>query len=131
MGDLVVTTAAKAVDQAARLGDIVDPGIAEFLYQDAISVALFDSVQRRFPEYTLIGVDPARPEVPVAVLYTVPFSWEPDPAVELPTGGYDAVLLAAAEDHLVGRRGNVVSAVLAMVRPEFRARGLSARMLAA
>jgi GNAT superfamily N-acetyltransferase len=131
MDDLVVTTAAKAAEPAGRLGDIQDPEIAAFLYHDAVSVALFDPVQQRFPEYTLIGVDPARPEVPVAVLYTVPFTWEPDPAVELPTGGYDAVLLSAAADHLAGRRGNVVSAVLAMVRPEFRARGLSARMLAA
>jgi GNAT superfamily N-acetyltransferase len=129
--DLIVTTAAKAADLAARLGDIKDPEIAEFLYHDAVSVALFDPVQQRFPEYTLIGVHPARPTVPVAVLYTVPFSWSPDPAVELPAGGYDAVLLSAAEDQLAGRRGNVVSAVLAMVQPAARGRGVSARMLAA
>jgi GNAT superfamily N-acetyltransferase len=131
VGDLVVTTAAEAPDLAARLGDIEDPAIAPFLYQDAVSIALFDAVRLRCPEYTLIGVDPSQPRVPVAALYTVPFSWAPDPAVELPAGGYDAVLLRAAEDQLTGRRGNLVSAVLAMVRPEARGRGLSALMLAA
>nr|WP_296071033.1 N-acetyltransferase [uncultured Actinoplanes sp.] len=129
MAGLVVTTAAENGELAARLGEIADPGIAEFLYHDAVSVALFDPLRHRFAEYTLIGVDPAEPEVPVAVLYTVPFTWDADPAVELPSGGYDAVLLGAAEDQLAGRRGNVVSAVLAMVRPELRGRGLSALML--
>lgn len=126
---LIVTTAAKAEDLAARLGEIVAPDIAEFLYHDPVSVALFDAVRDRFPEYTVIAADPAEPEVPVAVLYTAPFTWGGDPAVELPLGGYDAVLLAAAEDHLVGRRGNVVSALLAMVRPELRGQGVSAVML--
>jgi GNAT superfamily N-acetyltransferase len=126
---VVVTTAARSGAPAARLGEMSDPEIAEFLYHDAASVALFDPVRLRFPEYTLIGIDPAEPEVPVAVLYTVPFTWNADPAVELPVGGYDAVLLTAAADLLAGRRGNVVSAVLAMVRPSSRGRGISALML--
>ena len=129
MTDLVVTTAAESAGLAARLGDVADPEIAEFLYHDAASVALFDPVRQQFPEYTLIGTDPDEPEVPVAVLYTVPFTWSADPAVELPTGGYDAVLLTAAADLLAGRRGNLVSAVLAMVRPGWRGRGISALML--
>ncbi|SDS70232.1 N-acetyltransferase [Actinoplanes derwentensis] len=131
MGDLVVTTAAEDVGLASRLGDLADPEIAEFLYQDAVSIALFDALSLRFPEYTLIGVDPACPRVPVAVLYTVPFTWIPDPAADLPPGGYDEVLLRAAEDQLTGRRGNLVSAVLALVRPDARGRGFSALMLAA
>lgn len=126
---LIVTTAAKAKDLAARLGEIVAPDIAEFLYHDSVSVALFDAVRERYPEYTVIAADPGEPNVPVAVLYTAPFTWHSDPAVELPPGGYDAVLLAAAEDHLAGRRGNVVSALLAMVRPELRGRRLSPLML--
>jgi GNAT superfamily N-acetyltransferase len=129
VSSVVVTTAAKAGEAAARLGDIADPEIAEFLYHDAVSVALFESLRRQFPEYTLIGMEESRPDVPIAVLYTVPFTWNRDPAVELPDGGYDAVLLAAAEDQLAGRRGNVVSAVLAMVQPGSRGRGISALMV--
>jgi GNAT superfamily N-acetyltransferase len=131
MSDLIVTTAAEDPDLAARLGDIQDPGIAAFLFHDAVSVALFDRVCQLFPEYTVIASDPERPRDPVAVLYTAPFTWAADPAGELPPGGYDAVLLAAAADQLAGRRGNVVSALLAMVRPELRGRGVSAVMLGA
>jgi GNAT superfamily N-acetyltransferase len=129
MTDLIVTTAAEDRGLAARLGDITDPAIARFLYHDAVSVALFDEVCGRFPEYTVIACDPGRPREPVAALYTAPFTWAADPAVDLPAGGYDAVLLAAAGDHLAGRRGNLVSALLAMVRPELRGRGISAVML--
>jgi GNAT superfamily N-acetyltransferase len=129
MSGLIVTTAAENPELAARLGEITDHEIAEFLFHDAVSVALFDAVRDRFPEYTLIAADPDRPSVPVAALYTAPFTWNADPAVELPPGGYDAVLLAAAEDRLAGRRGNLVSALLAMVQPELRGRGISAVML--
>src|SRR5205814_886324 len=74
---------------------------------------------------------PHAPDIPVAKLVTMPFTWDRDPARELPAGGYDAVLLAAARDALAGRRGNVVSALLAMVRPRLRGRGVSAQLLAA
>lgn len=129
MTDVNVTTAAENRDLAARLGEITDPGIAEFLFHDPVSTALFDGVCGRFPEYTVIATDPARPDVPVGALYTAPFTWAGDPAVDLPPGGYDAVLLAAAEDCLAGRTGNQVSALLAMVSPDRRGRGISAVLL--
>ncbi len=129
--DLLISTLSARPDFGDLVNDFPDPQVAPFLYQDAVSAALFERLQVVHPEFCLLAVDPRAPDVPVAKLVTMPFTWAGDPARELPAGGYDAVLLAAAQDALAGRRGNVVSALLAMVRPEARGQGVSAQLLAA
>ncbi|HLL68058.1 MAG TPA: N-acetyltransferase [Micromonosporaceae bacterium] len=114
---------------AARINDF-PAGVAEFLYHDPVSAAMYDDVVAAYPEFTIVAVDPADPDVPVAKMCTLPFSWAADPARTLPPGGYDHVVLSAAGNRLVGRRGNLVSAVEAMVQPAMRGRGISKMMLA-
>jgi hypothetical protein len=79
----------------------------------------------------IVAVDRAAPDRPLAKMCTMPFTWDGDPARDLPPAGYDAVLLSAAANALTGRRGNLVSALLAMVQVGRRGRGLSAVMLGA
>jgi GNAT superfamily N-acetyltransferase len=127
---LQVFTLAERPDLAEHLNAF--PGaVAEFLYHDAISVVLYDEVILRHPEFTLMAVDPAEPDVPVAKMCSLPFSWDGDPARDLPPGGYDDVVLGAAGNRLGDRPGNLVSAVEAMVQPDLRGQGISHLMLAA
>jgi hypothetical protein len=124
-----VITLAERPDLAPHVEGFHDEEVAEFLYHDPVSVALFVGLVQRYPEFTLMALDPAG-EPPVAMVCTVPFTTS-DGAGEdsLPPGGYDAVLLAAAADVHARRRGNLVSALFATVRPERRGQGISAFML--
>ena len=105
-----------------------DDGVAEFLYQDATSTALFAALVARHPQFTVLGLAEDA-ERPVAMMCTMPFTGPGDD--ELPAGGYDAVLLSAAADTLAGRRGPMVSALFATVLPRLRGRGLSEALLRA
>jgi GNAT superfamily N-acetyltransferase len=123
--DLVWATLAERPDLAAHLHGFPDEGVAEFLYHDPVSVALFERLIARHPEFTLIAVDRTG-GAPVAMICTVPFTPE---GASLPPGGYDAVLLSAADDVLARRRGSAVSALFATVHASRRGQGISARLL--
>ncbi len=121
---LEVTTLAQRPDRLPMTAQFDDPTVAAFLYQDPVSAALFPELVARHPDYTLLAVerDGGRP---AAMLCTLPFTAGGD----LPAGGYDAVLLAAAADTLAGRTGPDVSALFATVRPDLRGRGVSGHLL--
>jgi GNAT superfamily N-acetyltransferase len=127
--DLVISTLAERPDLVPMINNFPDEGIAEFLYHDTVSTALFEPLSVIHPDLCVVAVDRSVPEVPVGKLVAMPFTWAGDPARELPAEGYDAVLLAAAADALAGRRGNLVSALLAIIAPGHRGQGLSARLL--
>jgi hypothetical protein len=105
-----------------------DDGVAPFLFHDGTSVALFVGLVERYPEFTVFGLDETTGE-PLAMMCTLPFTGPPDGS--LPPGGYDAVLLSAAEDALAGGRGPQVSALFATVVPAKRGRGLSGELVRA
>jgi GNAT superfamily N-acetyltransferase len=126
-----IVTLADRPDLAERLDDFDTCDIAPFLYRDAITEAFYRELVAHHPEFSLVAVDPADPGVPLGKLCTAPFSWPGDPARDLPADGYDAVFLSAAADLLAGRRGNLVSPLIAMVQPQLRGRGLASRLLAA
>ena len=126
--DLEVVTLMERPDLIAAAHGFSDDTVAPFLYQDAVSVALFGNLVARHPEFTIMALDRTT-GAPVAMMCTMPFTPASDSPVDLPTGGYDAVLLTAAADELAGRRGTAVSALFATVRPHLRGRGLSAFLL--
>jgi GNAT superfamily N-acetyltransferase len=121
---LEVTTLAERPERLPLTASFDDPTVAPFLYQDAVSGALFPELVARHPQYTLLAVECAGGR-PVAMLCTLPFT----AGGALPPGGYDAVLLSAAADALAGRTGPDVSALFATVRPDLRGRGVSGHLL--
>jgi GNAT superfamily N-acetyltransferase len=122
---LEVTTLAERPDRLPLITTFDDPTVAPFLYQDPVSAALFPALVTRHPEYTLLAVerDSGRP---AGMLCTLPFT-----AIngELPSGGYDAVLLSAAGHALAGTKGADVSALFATVRPDLRGRAVSGHLV--
>jgi GNAT superfamily N-acetyltransferase len=109
-----------------ELADADFPNVwPEFLFHDAVPEALYEHLVAVYADFCLVALDGG---VPVAKACAFPFTGD---LAHLPDGGYDAVLLTAAADHLAGRRGNLVGAVEVAVQVDRRGTGLSALMLSA
>jgi hypothetical protein len=121
-----------SLDQRPELAaDLYEPfegAWPEFMCHDPVD-ALFDPLaEDAYPQYTLVAVDRETGQ-PVAKGYSVPFTFTGDPDRDLPARGYDAVLLGAATDRLLGRRGTIVAALEVTVRPGYEGNGLATTML--
>jgi hypothetical protein len=127
--DLLIANVAERPDLAPLLADFND--WPQFMREDPVSALYYDDRVTAYPEFVLVAIDRDQPDRLVAKGYSVPFSWDKDPAESLPEGGWDAVILSAALDRFAGRRGNVVSALEISIRLDLRGKGLSDIMLAA
>jgi hypothetical protein len=127
--DLEFVTLAERPDLFPYVTSFPDDNVAEFLYQDPVSNALFVTLIERHPEFTVMALAPGS-ATPVGMTCTMPFTAASADG-SLPPGGYDAVLLSAAADAVSGRRGSMVAALFAVVRPELRGTGISPRLMTA
>jgi len=127
--NLLTATVAQRPDLAPLLKDF-NPW-PQFMRQDPVGSLYYADAVTAYPEFVLVAVDRDRPDRLVAKGYSVPFTWDEDPAVSLPEDGWDGVILSAAVDRFAGRRGNLVSALEISVRPDLQGHGVSAIMLAA
>ncbi|WP_329257076.1 N-acetyltransferase [Actinoallomurus sp. NBC_01490] len=127
--DLLVTTAAQRPDLVPLLEDFNDWPV--FMRQDPVAPLYYGDAVTACPEFVLIAIDRNRPDRLVAKGYSVPFTWAGDPDESLPAGGWDQVVLIAARDRSVRRRGTMVSALEISVRADLKGKGMSSIMLAA
>jgi GNAT superfamily N-acetyltransferase len=126
--DLLMFNLAARPDLAPMLDEF--PGAwPEFMYFDQISPLFYDMLVAEYAEFCLIAVDRSAPRRPVAKALSVPFHWPGDPAVDLPAGGYDEVILRATRDRSAGRAPNLVSPIEIAVQPDLRGRGIAGTML--
>ena len=127
--DVLIATVAQRPDLARLLDDFnVWP---TFMRQDPIGSLYYDDPVTAYPEFVLAAVDRAEPDRLVAKGYSVPFTWDEDPATTLPEDGWDGVIIEATLDRLAGRRGNLVSALEISIRPDVRGQGISGSMVSA
>lgn len=101
-----------------------------FMSQDPTGALYYGYEFDHYPEHVLVAIDVATGE-PVAKAYTVPLSFDGDPADRLPDSGWDWAIRQAAHDRLTGAKPTLVSALEILVHPRARGTGLSAVMLAA
>ena len=127
--DVLIATAAERPDLAPLLSDF-NPW-PRFMREDPVGLLYYADPVAAYPEFVLIAIDRDQPDHLVAKGYSVPFTWDGDPAVSLPEEGWDGVIVSAALDRFAGRRGNLVSALEISVRQDLRGQGLSDLMLAA
>jgi GNAT superfamily N-acetyltransferase len=127
--DLVTATVAERPDLAHLLNDF--NSWPRFMHQDPVGSLYYADPVGMYPEFVQVATDRDHPGQLVAKAYSVPFTWDKDPAVSLPGDGWDGVILTAALDRLAGRRGNLISALEISVRKDLRGRGLSRVMLGA
>ncbi|NED94602.1 N-acetyltransferase [Phytoactinopolyspora alkaliphila] len=110
-----------------KLSDVWPP----FMTRDPVSDFYYETVERDHPEHTLIAFDPAKPDVPVARAFTVPFEFGTAERSSLPDGGWDTVIRWAALDRSMGRPRTHVSALEIAISLDRRGEGLAAVMLQA
>jgi GNAT superfamily N-acetyltransferase len=127
--DVLIATVAERPDLAPRLGDF-NPW-PRFMRQDPVGSVYYADPVEAYPQYVLVAVDRDQPDQLVAKGYSVPFTWDEDPAESLPEGGWDDVIVWSALDRFAGRRGNLVSALEISIRPDLRGHGLADVMLGA
>jgi len=127
--DILTATVAQRPDLAPLLHDF--NAWPDFMRQDPIGSLYYADPATAYPKFVLVAVDRDDPDRLVAKGYSVPFTWDEDPAESLPEDGWDGVIVEAALDRFAGRRGNLVSALEISIRPDLRGRGLADVMLAA
>jgi GNAT superfamily N-acetyltransferase len=125
--EILTATVAERPDLAPLLDDF-NPW-PRFMRQDAVASAYYADADTAYPEFILIAVDRDHPGELVAKGYSVPFTWDRDPAESLPEDGWDDVVLHAVSDRCAGRPGNIVSALEISIRPDLQGQGLSHIML--
>jgi hypothetical protein len=127
--DILTATLAQRPDLAPLLGTF-NPW-PQFMKEDPIGSLYYADPVQAYPDFVLVAVDREQPDRLLAKGFSVPFTWDGDPATSLPAEGWDGVIVTATMDRLAGRRGNLVSALEISVRPDLRNTGLSHIMLQA
>jgi GNAT superfamily N-acetyltransferase len=127
--NLLTATVAERPDLAPLLGDL-NPW-PRFMHQDPVGSLYYADPVGLYPEFVQVAIDQDHPGQLVAKSYSVPFTWNADPAVSLPGEGWDGAIIYATLDRLAGRRGNLISALEISIRPDLRGSGLSRIMLGA
>lgn len=97
---------------------------APFMLEDPVARACLTAAGRRYPEYQFALLNGNQV---VGKVRSVPLPWKRG-RTELPTHGWDAALIDAAEAE-DGPATGVASLLEATVRPELQGRGLSRKML--
>jgi GNAT superfamily N-acetyltransferase len=97
----------------------------EFLYHDPVLVRLFGRVIEEDAQLQFYAWDDEQDEV-VGVGNAVPAFWDGD-AASLPDRGIDAIVEARFAEE--SPEPNVLCALQILIAPEFRAQGLSSRMI--
>ena len=121
--DLLTATVAERPDLAQLLDDF-NPW-PRFMHQDPVGSLYYADPVGMYPEFVQVAIDRDHPGQLVAKSYSVPFTWDADPAVSLPGDGWDGAILSAALDRLAGRRGNLISALEISIRKDLQGSGLS------
>lgn len=109
-------------------------GVPEFMRHDPVAALYYaDSALDRYLDFVLAAVDREQPDRVIARGVSVPFAFRDGTPgrVELPSGGWDAVIRWADADWRAKRRATVVSALEIIVLAPYRGRGVSQLMLSA
>jgi GNAT superfamily N-acetyltransferase len=128
MSELVVTTYEERPEYAADAFAMPDTW-PEFMGHDEISYGYLPGLLQAFPHLNLVGTVDGRM---VARALAAPIALHTERRRgELPSGGWDRVVVWAFQDHAAGARTDTVSALEIAVHPDHLGAGVSHAMLAA
>lgn len=112
--------------QQPELSDGVFPQVKkrvwpEFMFHDPIANQYWHHLEEDFADYQFALRDRDANGAIAAVGHTIPFHWEG----ELPDAGWDAAFAKAIEDLHKGVRPNRITALEAVIAPEYQGQGVS------
>jgi GNAT superfamily N-acetyltransferase len=125
----VLVTAGERPELAEKMLRLGASPWPEFLDHDGVVNALWRSIYELAPDFQL-GLLDTQTDSLAAVGNSIPIRWD-GRAETLPDRGIDAVLEEGIACLRAGARPSAASALMIVVRPELRGRGLSARAIQA
>ncbi len=114
-------------DYRKRAGEIADASWHEFMLHDPVADESWHELFDRFSDYQFALLDTEK-NCMAAMGNSLPFHWE-YPVQELPEGGWDWIFIKAIEDHKLGLRPNIQSAIQIAIHPDYQSQGLSSSMV--
>ena len=92
-----------------------------FMFNDPVADACWGHLEEDFPDFQFVLRDMDADGTIAAVGHTIPFQWEG----ELPDDGWDGVFAKAIDDLKTGRTPNQITALEAVIAPEYQGKGFS------
>lgn len=127
MPEFCFKKAAEIPDFPSLAEELMKLGWAEFILRDPVAVGAWEDFYRFFGDYGF-AVWEMSSDSPAAIGLTAPLAWD-EKAETLPEEGWQWVLRQSISDHLAGRKPRTLSAVAAVVHPDFRGHGLAAEIV--
>lgn len=125
LGTVQFPTRAERPGHLPHIASLREPVWPEFLYHGVVQERLFGRVIAEYPEFHFYAWDDERKEV-VGAGHAIPAAWDGDIA-NLPDRGMDAVVEARFAEG--APTATVLCALQIVIAPEYRAQGLSRRMI--
>jgi GNAT superfamily N-acetyltransferase len=120
-------TPASRADYEELMSPLADACWPEFMLHDPIADRYWHNLFERFADYQFALLDVETGKA-VAMGNSLPLHWDADP-VDLPEGGFDWAMVQAVDDHRAGLTPRTQCAIQIAILPEYRSRGLSAKMV--
>ncbi len=129
VGEFELINPGSHADFRKRVSYLASASWPEFMQHDPVTDQYWGSLYEHFADYQFGLLDKQSGEV-IALGNSVPLRWDGE-LEELPEGGLDWELERSVEDQRAGREPNMQCAIQVAIRPDYRGRGLSARMVQA
>lgn len=127
MSDFLIRNATEIPDFPQLAQSFMRLGWAEFILNDPVAVEAWEAWYPRFLPYAF-AIWERETDTPAAVGLTVPLAWDGG-AEDLPAEGWHWVLRQADADARAGLPAKTLSAVAAVVHPNFRGNGLAGQLV--
>jgi len=125
--DLQFITPANCPEFRKLVAPLAEASWPEFMLHDVVADEHWGALFERFPDYQFGYLDPSSGAA-VAMGNSVPLRWSAG-FDELPDDGWDWALAEAVQTHRAGLAPNVQCAIQINIRPDYRGKGLSPRMV--
>ncbi len=129
LGELELINPGNHADFRKRVSYLSSACWPEVMLHDPVTDQYWYALYEHFADYQFGLLDKQSGEV-IALGNSVPLRWDGELS-ELPEGGLDWELERSVEDQRAGQEPNMQCAIQVAIRPDYRGRGLSTRMVSA
>lgn len=125
--DFIAVSLSDRPDSISQHDPVINAAWPPFMLNDDLGGQYWELMYEHFPEYQFALIDRTTDQV-VAVGNSFPIAWDGDPA-DLPDEGWDWEMERSYTDYRAGLKPTVQCASSVSILPEYRGKGISARMV--